>query len=186
MFPLIIDPQKLSVLVIGDGQATQRRIALLKDAGAEFEHIKTAEVAHTTYERVDVVFVADFDEPTSRLVYEEAKAANCVVNVEDKKEFCDFHVPAMVRRGELLLTVSTGGGSPRLARRLRMMLEQLFPMNWADRLQQVKQKRAQWKDEGASFQELADQTDALLDAEGWMEKDCPCFQQGKKEAGEVL
>jgi hypothetical protein len=98
------------------------------------------------------------------------------VNVEDKKDYCDFHVPAMVRRGELLFTISTGGASPRLARRLRHMLETLFPPAWSDWLETIKQNRNQWKAEGASFSELAEKTDALLDENGWLKQDCACLR----------
>lgn len=169
MFPVILHPTKTRILVIGNGEATTRRIELLQAAGAEFEHIEDSEVAHTTFERVDVVFIADFDEATSSLLYSDAKKANCLVNVEDKTEYCDFHVPAIVRRGDLLLTVSTNVASPRLARRIRMKLEQLFDESWAERLNHIRKLREEWKAQGASFQQLADNTDALLEKEGWLE-----------------
>jgi precorrin-2 dehydrogenase/sirohydrochlorin ferrochelatase len=176
MFPLILNPEKTDILVIGDGPATTRRIELLQEANADFEHIETDEIAQSTFSRAGVVFIADFDDFTSGQLYEQAKLAGCLVNVEDKKAYCDFHVPAMVRRGELLLTVSTGGGSPRLARRLRMMLEQLFPESWADRLKQISKQRDTWKAEGVDFAGLAEKTDQLLGEKGWLEADCACVR----------
>ena len=176
MFPIILNPEKTDILVIGNGEATARRIELLEASGAEFEHLQDDDIAQDTFSRAGVVFIADFDDFTSGQLYEQAKLAGCLVNVEDKKHYCDFHVPAMVRRGELLLTVSTGGGSPRLARRLRMMLEQLFPTSWAENLKLISSKRDEWKAEGASFAELAENTDKLLDEQGWLKIDCACLR----------
>ncbi len=180
MFPIILNPEKTDILVIGNGEATKRRIELLQAANATFEHIETDDIAQDTFSRAGVVFIADFDDFTSGTLYDQAKLAGCLVNVEDKKQYCDFHVPAMVRRGELLLTVSTGGGSPRLARRLRMMLERLFPESWAEHLKLISTKRDEWKADGASFAELAENTDKLLDAEGWLDVSCPCFEKASR------
>jgi len=55
-----------------------------------------------------------------------ARNAGALVNIEDAKPLCDFHVPSLVRRGDLVMTVSTAGRSPGLARRLRRHLEKLF------------------------------------------------------------
>ncbi len=60
-----------------------------------------------------------------------ARRAGALVNVVDDVPNCDVAAPAVVRRGELLLTVSTGGRSPTLARRLREDLERRFGPEWA-------------------------------------------------------
>lgn len=60
-----------------------------------------------------------------------ARAAGALVNVVDDVPNCDVAAPAVVRRGELLLTVSTGGRSPTLARLLREDLERRFGPEWA-------------------------------------------------------
>ena len=59
-----------------------------------------------------------------------ARRLKVLVNVEDVLPLCDFHVPAIVRRGELLLTASTGGQVPGLARRLREALAEQFGPEW--------------------------------------------------------
>jgi len=179
MLPIIVS-HKIPILVIGDGPATQNRLALLEEAGAHYTHhlMPPPTIAH---QPSTLAFIADFDEATSAALYQQAKAAGYLVNVEDKKDYCDFHVPARVRRGDLLLTISTGGGSPRLARRLRMMLETLFPPQWSERLQRIERKRHEWKTAGASFNEVADNTDAMMDAEGWLQADCACLRQSQRE-----
>ena len=72
-------------------------------------------------------------EPSARLV-QLARDAGVPVNVEDVPELCDFHVPATVRRGDLLLTISTGGRAPGLSRILREWLEDRFDEQWTARL----------------------------------------------------
>jgi precorrin-2 dehydrogenase/sirohydrochlorin ferrochelatase len=59
-------------------------------------------------------------------VWQEAQAAGCLVNVVDDPERCNFYVPATVRRGALSISISTGGGSPLLARRIRETIEEQF------------------------------------------------------------
>ena len=49
-----------------------------------------------------------------------------LVNVVDAPDLSDFIVPAVVRRGDLLLAISTSGASPALAKRMRQALEEQF------------------------------------------------------------
>jgi precorrin-2 dehydrogenase/sirohydrochlorin ferrochelatase len=56
----------------------------------------------------------------------EARAQGTLVNVVDAPKLCDFTMPSYIARGELLITVSTGGKSPALTKRLREELESLY------------------------------------------------------------
>jgi len=78
-----------------------------------------------------------------------AREQGILVNVEDVPELCDFHVPATIRRGDLLLTVSTGGKAPGLAKLIREWLEKKLGLEWSDRLHELAQARARWRGEGA-------------------------------------
>lgn len=69
--------------------------------------------------------------PDAEELARAARAAGALVNVVDDVRNCDVAAPAVVRRGELLLTVSTGGRSPTLARLLREDLERRFGPEWA-------------------------------------------------------
>ena len=57
----------------------------------------------------------------------EAKRRGIPVNVIDDPAASTFQVPASIRRGELMLSVSTAGGSPALSRAIRMELEEMYP-----------------------------------------------------------
>jgi precorrin-2 dehydrogenase / sirohydrochlorin ferrochelatase len=94
-----------------------------------------------------------------------ARSERVLVNVEDRPALCDFHSVAAVRRGGLLLTVSTGGASPGLAARIRARLEAEYGPEWADRLALLRRRRAAWRRDGRDVGAL---TDALLHANGWL------------------
>ena len=88
-----------------------------------------------------VLFVAGLERPVAAALAASARNAGVLVNVEDVPELCDFHVPANVRRGELVFTVSTCGRAPGLARRLREWLESAFGPEWSGRLDDVSAAR---------------------------------------------
>lgn len=73
-----------------------------------------------------LVIAATDDAALNRQISAEAQARGALVNVVDVPDESNFIVPAVVRRGEMTLAVSTGGASPALARRLRERLEFQF------------------------------------------------------------
>jgi precorrin-2 dehydrogenase/sirohydrochlorin ferrochelatase len=78
-----------------------------------------------------------------------------LVNVEDVVPLCDFHTPAVVRRGKLTLAVGTGGASPAVARVARERLEAAFPPGWGEALDEIAEARARLRADGASFDTLS-------------------------------
>lgn len=98
-----------------------------------------------------------------------ARARGILVNTEDDRELCDFHVPASVRRGDLLLTISTGGGSPGMARRLRKYLESEFGEEWGARVSELSAERTRWRAEGLGSADISQRSDAYIDRKGWLE-----------------
>ncbi len=62
----------------------------------------------------------------------EARARGALVNVIDDVPGCDFAAPALVRRGDLVVAIGTGGASPALARKLREELERRLGPQWAE------------------------------------------------------
>jgi precorrin-2 dehydrogenase/sirohydrochlorin ferrochelatase len=94
-----------------------------------------------------------------------ARSVRILVNVEDRPPLCDFHSVAEVRRGDLLLTVSTGGASPGLAARIRARLAEKYGPEWGDHLALLRGCRAVWRAQGGDVTAL---TDVLLEAKGWL------------------
>ncbi len=74
-------------------------------------------------------------------IYAEARSRGVLCNAVDEPQRCDFYFPAVVRRGELQIAISTGGLSPALAQRLRKELEQQFGPEWEEWVAQLGRTR---------------------------------------------
>ncbi|HVB67417.1 MAG TPA: siroheme synthase, partial [Acetobacteraceae bacterium] len=91
-----------------------------------------------------------------------------LVNVEDRPELCDFRNAAELRRGDLLIAVSTGGASPGLAGAIRNRIAALFGPEWAGRVAALGARRRAWRAEGRALPELARLTAAAVAEAGWL------------------
>lgn len=117
---------------------------------------------------IRILFIAGLEPGQSAVLAQKARDADILVNVEDAPEFCDFHVPAIVRRGDLVLTVSTGGRAPGLARRLREWLEERFGPEWNARTEELGRTRAAWRAGGVASREVSERSRELIAEKGWL------------------
>jgi precorrin-2 dehydrogenase / sirohydrochlorin ferrochelatase len=185
MIPIVLDPTRTSLALIGRAAPARRRLELLLAGGADaiavFSDAPSADLAELAAHRLRrrlpeaselagfrVVWIVDLPLAQARPLVAVARAAGALVNLEDVKDSCDFHNPSIVRRGDLLLTVSTGGRSPGLAARIRRQLERSFGPEWALRLEQVSARRAAWRRRTRPLAELARLTDAMIDRQCWL------------------
>lgn len=171
MLPIMLDLAAVKVVLVGEGAAYDQRKALLLAAG-DSTHVAFYtggdRPSRAALDAAQVVFVAGLDDQESDAIAQIVREAGGLVNVEDVKRLCDFHVPSQVRRGDLVLTVSTGGRSPGLARRLRRYLETLFGPEWAGRLDDLAEKRDDWRRQGVDIAELGRRTDTYVEEKGWL------------------
>ena len=184
MLPLILNVASRRVALVGEGGAAFRRYEFLAAAGIEQLSIFignhdgwTCQAEAAVYERwpvaedlagVAIVFVAGLPRELSEQMVDRARRAGALVNVEDMPALCDFHVPAVVRRGDLLLTVSTGGRAPGLASQIRAYLERLFGAEWVGRLNEISDARAHWRKAELAPKEVAKLTQSMVAREGWL------------------
>jgi len=184
MFPMLIDLEAVHVALAGDGEAALRRLEMLDAEGAKitvYAPEPSEALARAAGKRLvrqlprvediglaRLLFVAGLDRAAAERLVGEARRAGVFVNTEDDPPLCDFHVPAIVRRGELVLTVSTGGASPALARILKRQLEVLFGESWARRVAEIAGWRKAWRDSGVSGSELTARTEAAMNERGWL------------------
>jgi len=167
MLPLVLNPLSLKAGLAGRGQALERRAALLAEAGVE-ARILPETVTDEVLASLQLLFVAGLAEGEARELAARARRLKVLVNVEDVLPLCDFHVPAIVRRGELLLTASTGGQVPGLARRLREALAEQFGPEWTGRLKDLGTARAKWRAQGLPPAEVSEQVREMIARMGWL------------------
>jgi len=151
----------------GTGEGLARRRAMLAEADVDPVSVGV-ESSDAALHCLSVLFIAGLERAAAAELARRARAGGVLVNVEDAPELCDFHVPAMVRRGALLLTVSTGGRAPGLARRLREWLQRRFGPEWDRHLETVGTARAGWRSEGLAPDQVSQRTRDLVERKGWL------------------
>lgn len=141
-YPVFLDIAGKPVVVIGGGNIALGKVEGLLDAGAAVtvvspellprlrELVDEGQVAHVNreYESGDLegftlAFVATDDRSTNAAVTQEGRERRVMVNAVDDPPNCDFIMPGIVRRGDLIVAISTSGGSPAMARKFREQLE---------------------------------------------------------------
>jgi precorrin-2 dehydrogenase/sirohydrochlorin ferrochelatase len=165
LLPIVLSDEFTAVGLAGSGDGYARRAALLAEAGMRPIPVSP----EGQLPKIGILFVAGLDQPTAAALAARARAAGILVNVEDVPELCDFHVPAIVRRGDLMLTASTGGQAPGLARHLREWLESRFGPEWKLHLEEVSAARAGWRADGLPPQEVSRRTQVLVSEKGWLQ-----------------
>jgi siroheme synthase-like protein len=111
-----------------------------------------------------VVCVASAAEPAVRdAIAADARAAGILVNVMDDVPNCDFAAPAIVRRGDLVIAIGTGGRAPALAGRLRAELADRFGPEWTQLMDVVGQVRAETLPHLPDFEDRSRRWKAALD-----------------------
>jgi precorrin-2 dehydrogenase/sirohydrochlorin ferrochelatase len=167
MLPLVLNPLRLKAGLAGRGAALARRATLLAEAGVE-ARLLSPDVSDEVLTSLRLLFVAGLEEGESRELARRARAQGLLVNVEDVLPLCDFHVPAIVRQGDLLLTASTGGTAPGLARALREHLTDSFGPEWKGRLETLSLERAKFRAQGQPPAEVSRKVRALVVEKGWL------------------
>jgi precorrin-2 dehydrogenase/sirohydrochlorin ferrochelatase len=144
-YPAILLLEGRLAVVIGGGQVAERKVRTLLDAGAKVRVVSSEvtkgirkradsgdiELVERRYERGDLAgsaaaVAATDDEEVNRGVFAEASDAGIPVNVVDNVSLCTFIAPSIIRRGDLVVAISTGGAAPALAVRIRERLESEF------------------------------------------------------------
>jgi precorrin-2 dehydrogenase/sirohydrochlorin ferrochelatase len=167
MLPVVLNPVGLKAGLAGCGPTRDRRAALLAEAGVE-ARLLPEDVSDEALAGLQVLFVAGLSEGEARGLAARARRLKVLVNVEDVLPLCDFHVPAIVRRGELLLTASTGGQVPGLARQLRETLAEQFGPEWTGRVKELGTARAKLRAEGLPPSQVSEEVRALITRMGWL------------------
>jgi precorrin-2 dehydrogenase/sirohydrochlorin ferrochelatase len=141
-YPIFLRVAGRRCVVVGGGEVAARKVASLLEAQGRVtvvaprlvpelaERVVRGEIEHCrrAYRRGDLTgavlaYAATDDEALHAPLARDAEAAGVPLNVVDRPQWCSFIVPSVARRGDLTVAVSTGGGSPALARRVRADVE---------------------------------------------------------------
>ena len=150
LFPMFVKLEGKRCLVVGAGRVGEPKIVGLIDTGAcvhvialeASDAVKAWAQAGKIRLELRAFSVGDLDGTLLAVVatasralngsiYREAQRRGILCNVVDDPEYCDFYYPAVVRRGDLQIAISTNGQSPSLAQKLRQQLERQFGPGYA-------------------------------------------------------
>ena len=144
-YPIFLELSGRRVVVIGGGAVAVRKAQTLLAAGARLvvvaEHIdkmmtalcksKNVELIKSKYSKnylaeAILAIVATNNHQLNIRIYKDCQELEVLCNVVDQPELCDFFVPAVVKRGDLQIAVSTEGHYPAYAGHIRKKLEEIF------------------------------------------------------------
>ena len=158
-FPLFINLAGRRCIVVGAGPVASRKIKTLLDFGAlvtvfdpnPSEEAKAlcppAALEAREYDDpatlcgAALVIAATDRRSLNQKLAADAGARGILVNVVDDPSLCTFFFPAIVRRGDAVAGISTAGGCPRLAARLRERIDNLWGPGMENALETLKAER---------------------------------------------
>ena len=144
-YPVHLDIENRNCLVVGGGGVGTRKVITLINCGAvvtvvspvvsqellELASSRAIKLKERSYQSADLegiflVIGATSDEKLNRQISNDADRLNTLCNIADRPEVCNFILPSIVQRSDLVITISTSGKSPALAKKLRKKLESQF------------------------------------------------------------
>lgn len=144
-YPVFVELEGKKVVVVGGGKVAFRKVTALMECGANIhlagraltpelrKMVEKKEIRFLGNEFEEgflkdafMVIAATDDAALNHRVSTCARKERVLVNAVDQPPDCDFIVPSIIRRGDLLIAISTSGKSPAMARKIREGLETQF------------------------------------------------------------
>lgn len=162
LFPIFLKLDGRRCLIVGAGKVGEPKIESLlaahaevivvapeaspiveawAEAGVVTWHCRAFE--HSDLDGAVLVIAATSSEAVNEAVFVEAQRRGILCNSVDDPQHCDFFYPAVVRRGDFQVAISTAGNSPALAQRLRTELEKQFGPEYAEWVSELGRVREQ-------------------------------------------
>jgi precorrin-2 dehydrogenase/sirohydrochlorin ferrochelatase len=161
-YPVALDLRDRLCLVVGGGPVAEAKVEGLLEAGARVTVVSPevteplaawaidGRIIHRPHEYrggdldgQQLVFSATDRREVTEAVVADARRRGLWVNAADDPAFCDFLLPSVLRRGRLVVAVSTGGASPALAARVRRDLEAYFAPEYDELVELAAEVRAE-------------------------------------------
>lgn len=145
-YPVFLELKGRRAVVIGGGLVAMRKAEGLVAAGARVvvvarqtcgamtrlcEEQPSVELIRDRYTKqyicqAALVIAATNDPQLNQQIYKDCQQLEILCNVVDRPEICDFFVPAVIRRGDLVVAIGTEGFCPAYASHLRKKLEEVI------------------------------------------------------------
>jgi precorrin-2 dehydrogenase/sirohydrochlorin ferrochelatase len=149
-YPIYLNIRDQSCLVVGGGTVGTRKVGTLLDCAAAVT-VVSPEISHALAALADenrislkrrpyhdsdldgvfLVIGATDNRELNRTIYEDAQKQGKLCNIADQPDLCNFILPSVIDRGDLIIAISTSGKSPAFARRLRKQIERQFGPEYA-------------------------------------------------------
>ena len=179
-YPINLKIDDMKIVIIGGGKVAYRKcmnflafnkkvLVVSKEFVKEFEEIKEqVEIVKGAYNEkyikdAFVVVAATNNKEVNREIGIYFRQYIKLVNVVDDKDLSNFTVPSFVKRGDLLLSVSTGGKSPSLSRKIRKDLEEVYDDSYEEYVKLLGQAREMIIENTSDIKERRKRLKELLD-----------------------
>ena len=183
-YPVHLDLVGRRVLVVGGGEVARGKVEQLLEAGAsvtvvsrevntrlrelasqEVIQLRIGSFVGEDLDGAGLVITATNDRGANALVTAAARRRGIWCNAVDQPELCDFITPAVVCRGDLQIGVSTGGGSPTLAQRVKREIEGLIGEEYGELLELASDMRREVRANVSGFDRRRDLLRAFVESE---------------------
>ena len=143
-FPLCINLEDKRFLIVGYGRIAKRKLKAISEFTSNIKIItkdpteeelgKGIEIVNKCFdekdlEGVDFVITATGSREQDEAIVAACKSRGIPVNAADDRDECDFFLPGIIKRGDLVVSVSTSGKSPAYSKHLREQIEDIIPEN---------------------------------------------------------
>jgi precorrin-2 dehydrogenase / sirohydrochlorin ferrochelatase len=170
-YPIVVRLSGRRVVVVGGGNIALRKVQGLAASGAavtvvspEFaegfgDGVGDVQLVRRPYRPADIegawlVVAATNDPVVQQQIYNDAERAGIFVNAVDDPDRCSFILPAVERRGPVIIAVSTQGRSPSLAGQLRDHIAARLPDGLAEMAESVSEQRRAVQSRGESTEDI--------------------------------
>jgi precorrin-2 dehydrogenase/sirohydrochlorin ferrochelatase len=150
-YPVFLDIQNRNCLVVGGGDVGRRKVLMLLNCGAvvtvvsptadekllELAANNLIELINRPYQASDLdgmflVIGATNNDKLNLQIKRDTEHLNILCNIADRPEACNFILPSVVNKGDLVIAISTSGKSPAFAKKLRKDLDKKFGQEYAE------------------------------------------------------
>lgn len=168
-FPVNLNLEGRPVLVVGGGRIALRKTEQLLPTGAditvvapdirpEFESLPLVcvrrEFREADLDGARLVITATGVREVDQAIFDGAERRGVWVNSADDPDRCTFTLPAVVRRGALMVTTSTAGASPALSSFLRGRISEMLGGEWASVVEELSERRRDFHSRGVSTETI--------------------------------